>query len=157
MAYYSRPDWFNKYIFNPAVAAATWAGISVWGSRVLRVRGRKSGEWRSSPVNLLTYGGKQYLVAPRGLTQWVRNLRQAGEGSCSSVDESSGFGRAKSGTTRRSRSCAPISSAGPSRWDSSFAGSAQILPKQSCSESRRITRCSRSRVFLSRNTPARAV
>jgi deazaflavin-dependent oxidoreductase (nitroreductase family) len=80
MPYYSRPDWFNKYIFNPAVAAATRAGISGWGSRVLRVRGRKSGEWRSSPINLLTYGGKRYLVAPRGLTQWVRNLRQAGDG-----------------------------------------------------------------------------
>ncbi len=80
MAYYRKPDWFSHMIFNPAVAAATRAGISVWGSRVLRVRGRKSGEWRSSPVNLLTYEGKRYLVAPRGLTQWVRNLREAGEG-----------------------------------------------------------------------------
>jgi hypothetical protein len=31
-------------------------------------------------VNLLTHDGKQYLVAPRGQTQWVRNLRVAGEG-----------------------------------------------------------------------------
>ena len=52
----------------------------MWGSRVLRVRGRKSGEWRSSPVNLLTYEGKQYLVAPRGHTQWVRNIRISGAG-----------------------------------------------------------------------------
>jgi hypothetical protein len=80
MAYYRKPGWFTSTIFNPAVAAMTRAGISVWGSRVLRVRGRKSGEWRSAPVNLLTYEGKQYLVAPRGLTQWVRNLREAGEG-----------------------------------------------------------------------------
>jgi deazaflavin-dependent oxidoreductase (nitroreductase family) len=80
MAYYRQPGWFTKMIFNPAVAAMTRAGISIWGSRVLRVRGRKSGEWRSAPVNLLTYEGKQYLVAPRGLTQWVRNLREAGEG-----------------------------------------------------------------------------
>src|SRR3989449_9439060 len=58
----------------------TRAGISVWGSRVLRVRGRKSGEWRSAPVNLLTYEGQKYLVAPRGLTQWVRNMREAGGG-----------------------------------------------------------------------------
>ncbi len=55
-------------------------GVSVWGSRILRVRGRKSGEWRSSPVNLLTRDGKQYLVAPRGHTQWVRNIRVAGGG-----------------------------------------------------------------------------
>ena len=80
MAYYRKPGWFTSTIFNPAVAAMTRAGISVWGSRVLRVRGRKSGDWRSAPVNLLTYQGQQYLVAPRGLTQWVRNLRAAGGG-----------------------------------------------------------------------------
>jgi len=80
MAYYRKPGWFTRTIFNPTVAAMTRVGISVWGSRVLRVRGRKSGEWRSAPVNLLTYERQQYLVAPRGLTQWVRNLREAGEG-----------------------------------------------------------------------------
>ncbi|MDQ6719421.1 MAG: nitroreductase/quinone reductase family protein [Candidatus Dormibacteraeota bacterium] len=80
MAYYRRPGWFTKNVFNPAVAAMTRAGISVWGSRILRVRGRRSGEWRSAPVNLLTYEGRQYLVAPRGQTQWVRNLRVAGTG-----------------------------------------------------------------------------
>jgi deazaflavin-dependent oxidoreductase (nitroreductase family) len=58
----------------------TRAGISVWGSRELRVRGRTSGEWRTTPVNLLTLGGVRYLVAPRGVTQWVRNLRAAGDG-----------------------------------------------------------------------------
>jgi len=58
----------------------TRLGISVLGSRILRVRGRRSGEWRSTPVNLLTIGGVDYLVAPRGHTQWVRNLRVAGTG-----------------------------------------------------------------------------
>jgi F420H(2)-dependent quinone reductase len=80
MEHYQRPDWFTKHVFNRAVALATRLGISVWGSRVLRVRGRKSGEWRSSPVNLLTIGNTQYLVAPRGHTQWVRNIRIAGGG-----------------------------------------------------------------------------
>jgi deazaflavin-dependent oxidoreductase (nitroreductase family) len=78
--HYQRPGWFTKYIFNGLVALLTRLGLSVWGSRVLRVRGRTSGEWRSNPVNLLTYEGKQYLVAPRGHTQWVRNLRAAGGG-----------------------------------------------------------------------------
>ena len=64
-------------IFNRAVAGLTKLGISVWGSRVLYVRGRSSGEWRSTPVNLLTHRGERYLVAPRGTTQWVRNLRAA--------------------------------------------------------------------------------
>ena len=61
------------------IAVLTRAGISVWGSRELRVRGRKSGEWRAVPVNLLTYEGNRYLVAPRGETQWVRNARVTGQ------------------------------------------------------------------------------
>jgi deazaflavin-dependent oxidoreductase (nitroreductase family) len=67
-------------LFNETVAALTRLGISIWGSRVLSVRGRKSGEWRSTPVNLLTFEGQRYLVAPRGHTQWVRNMRAAGGG-----------------------------------------------------------------------------
>jgi F420H(2)-dependent quinone reductase len=80
MAYYRRPGWFDLKVQNPAVVALTRAGISVGGSRVLRIRGRASGEWRSAPVNLLSYEGQRYLVAPRGQTQWVRNLRVAGSG-----------------------------------------------------------------------------
>jgi len=67
-------------IFNGAIAALTRLGVSVYGSRVLAVRGRKSGEWRTVPVNLLEHEGAQYLVAPRGETQWVRNLRVTGTG-----------------------------------------------------------------------------
>jgi deazaflavin-dependent oxidoreductase (nitroreductase family) len=66
--------------FNSLVVGLTKAGISVLGSRVLYVRGRKSGEWRTTPVNLLTHEGARYLVAPRGHTQWVRNMRVAGGG-----------------------------------------------------------------------------
>ena len=55
-------------------------GVSVYGSRVLYVKGRKSGEWRSTPVNPLTLDGTRYLVAPRGNTQWVRNMRAVGAG-----------------------------------------------------------------------------
>ena len=77
---YIKPDWFTKNVFNRLVAVMTRAGVSVWGSRVLRVRGRKSGELRSSPVNLLTFERKRYLVAPRGNTQWVRNIRVTQQG-----------------------------------------------------------------------------
>ena len=77
---YVRPGWFTQHVFNPIVAVLTRAGLSVWGSRELRVRGRTTGEWRATPVNLLTYDGNRYLVAPRGVTQWVRNLRAASEG-----------------------------------------------------------------------------
>jgi deazaflavin-dependent oxidoreductase (nitroreductase family) len=74
-AHFKRPGWFTKYVFNAAVAAATRLGVSVLGSRVLEVRGRSSGEWRRTPVNLLVLGDQRYLVAPRGHTQWVRNMR----------------------------------------------------------------------------------
>jgi deazaflavin-dependent oxidoreductase (nitroreductase family) len=77
---YVRPDWFTTNVFNRVVALLTRLGLSVYGSRILAVRGRKSGEWRTTPVNLLTYKGGWYLVAPRGTTQWVRNIRSSGQG-----------------------------------------------------------------------------
>src|SRR5918993_2778787 len=77
---YQRPGWFTQHVFNPAVALLTRAGVSIAGSRVLEVRGRKTGEPRRTPVNLLTLERTRYLVAPRGHTQWVRNLRAHGEG-----------------------------------------------------------------------------
>jgi deazaflavin-dependent oxidoreductase (nitroreductase family) len=67
--------------FNETVARLTRMGISVYGSRVLAVKGRKSGEWRTTPVHPLSLAdGARYLVAPRGNTQWVRNLRAIGTG-----------------------------------------------------------------------------
>ena len=65
--------------FNDTVQHLTRLGVSIYGSRVLAVRGRKSGEWRTTPVNPLRLSdGTRYLVAPRGNTQWVRNLRATG-------------------------------------------------------------------------------
>lgn len=80
-AHYKKPDWFTVHVFNPMVARLTRLGVSVWGSRVLEVRGRASGEPRTNPVNLLTIESQHYLVAPRGETQWVRNVR-ADDGRC---------------------------------------------------------------------------
>src|SRR3954452_18938319 len=77
---YIKPDWFTAHVFNPLVAGLHRLGISVQGSQTLAIRGRKSGEMRTNPVNPFELGGKTYLLAPRGTTQWVRNLRAAGEG-----------------------------------------------------------------------------
>lgn len=77
---YVRPGWFTINVFNRIVAGMTRLGISVYGSRVLAVRGRRSGAWRTTPVNLLTHDGARYLVAPRGVTQWMRNIRASGKG-----------------------------------------------------------------------------
>ena len=79
--HYRQPGWFTKHVFNGIVALATRLGLSVWGSRVLQVRGRKTCELREVPVNLLILDGERYLVAPRGETQGVRNLRAAGDGA----------------------------------------------------------------------------
>jgi deazaflavin-dependent oxidoreductase (nitroreductase family) len=78
-ARYVRPS-RGTGVFNTAVAGLTKLGLSVWGSRVLAVRGRTWGQSRTTPVNPLTLDGVRYLVAPRGQTQWVRNLRAAGGG-----------------------------------------------------------------------------
>ncbi|HEX5504472.1 MAG TPA: nitroreductase/quinone reductase family protein [Thermomicrobiales bacterium] len=77
---YVQPGWFTTNVFNRFVALLTGLGVSVYGSRVLAVRGRASGAWRTTPVNLLVYRGERYLVAPRGVTQWVRNIRASGTG-----------------------------------------------------------------------------
>jgi deazaflavin-dependent oxidoreductase (nitroreductase family) len=77
--HYRQPGWFTRNVFNPSIAGLTRLGVSVLGSRVLEVPGRKTGEPRRTPVNLLTHEGRQYLVSPRGHGQWVRNVR-ANEG-----------------------------------------------------------------------------
>src|SRR3954464_5946142 len=79
-AHYRAPGWFTRNVANRAVAFLTRHGVSIVGSRVLAVRGRTSGEWRTTPVNLLDHDGRRYLVSARGEGQWVRKLRAAGTG-----------------------------------------------------------------------------
>ncbi len=75
-----KPGRFTVRVVNPCVSWLVLHGMNVWGARVLAVRGRVSGEWRTTPVNVLALDGRRYLVAPRGHVQWTRNLRAAGEG-----------------------------------------------------------------------------
>ncbi len=76
---YRKPGPLVRRAFNPMVMGLMQLGISLKGSRILEVRGRSTGLARRTPVNLLRHGGNEYLVSPRGDTQWVRNLR-AGDG-----------------------------------------------------------------------------
>lgn len=62
-------------LFNRVFGALTAAGLTFQHNFVLECRGRLSGRLLSTPVNLLEFAGEEYLVAPRGVTQWVRNLR----------------------------------------------------------------------------------
>jgi deazaflavin-dependent oxidoreductase (nitroreductase family) len=73
--HYRRPGWATRNLLNRSVLFLTRHGVSVWGSRILEVRGRTSGEPRRTPVNLLDIDGRRYLVSPRGNGQWVRNAR----------------------------------------------------------------------------------
>ena len=75
---YIEPNGFTRKVFNPFVGRMTRMGMSLWGSRVLSVPGRTTGAVRTTPVNVLTIGEERYLVAPRGITEWVKNVRVAG-------------------------------------------------------------------------------
>jgi deazaflavin-dependent oxidoreductase (nitroreductase family) len=77
--HYRAPGRFTRAVMNPLVAGLTRLGLPLAGSAVLGVRGRTSGEVRTTPVNPLRLDGRRYLVAARGHTQWVRNLRAAGQ------------------------------------------------------------------------------
>jgi len=77
--HYRAPGRLTRAVMNPLVAGLTRLGLPLAGSAVLGVRGRTSGEVRTTPVNPLRLDGRRYLVAARGHTQWVRNLRVAGD------------------------------------------------------------------------------
>lgn len=66
-------------LFNATLRRLAELGVSIQGTTALRVRGRVSGQVRPVVVNLLTVDGRDYLVSPRGNTQWARNVRAAGE------------------------------------------------------------------------------
>jgi hypothetical protein len=55
------------------------AGIGLAGTRALRIRGRNTGKLRGVVINLMTVRARDYVVSPRGNTQWVRNARAAGQ------------------------------------------------------------------------------
>lgn len=75
---YDRPNAAARFA-NAVIRTLAEAGISIAGTRAISVRGRKSGKRRGVVINLLTVDGVDYLVAPRGTTEWVRNVRAAGE------------------------------------------------------------------------------
>ena len=128
--------------FNSTVVWLTRRGLSVWGSRVLYVRGRTSGQWRSNPVNVLTLDGRRYLVAPRGRTQWVRNLRAAGSGELRVGRRVRSSQRRRSLTLTSQPCCARTCDDGSSRWVCSSTGSTRTPRMRSYWRSHQATRSS---------------
>lgn len=55
-------------------------GLPVAGVWILRTRGRRTGRVHDVPVVPVVLDGERYLVAPRGATDWMRNLNAAGAG-----------------------------------------------------------------------------
>ena len=64
---------------NRAFGRLVALGLGLPHNYLLHVRGRTTGRFHSTPVNLLELGGRRFLVAGRGRTQWVRNAEAAGE------------------------------------------------------------------------------
>ncbi len=69
----------TERIFNRAFGLLVGLGLGLSHNYLLQVRGRTTGRVYSTPVNVLELGGKRWLVAGRGRTQWVRNAEVAGE------------------------------------------------------------------------------
>ncbi|EST37084.1 hypothetical protein N566_14900 [Streptomycetaceae bacterium MP113-05] len=79
--HYNRPGRLETLLMTRPVTWLAHRGLAPFGAGALAVRGRKSGLVRVTAVNPLSHGGDRYLVAARGQTEWVRNLRAAdGEG-----------------------------------------------------------------------------
>ncbi|MFC4242561.1 nitroreductase/quinone reductase family protein [Gryllotalpicola reticulitermitis] len=76
---YVRPGAFTNRVFNPFMGWLVRRGLPLKGAVILEVTGRKSGEPRTTPVNPLPLNGEQYLLSPRGVTEWVRNVRVSGQ------------------------------------------------------------------------------
>ena len=75
---YREPSPLEK-AFNKVFGFIVALGFGLPHNYLVQVKGRKSGKTYSTPIDLLEFKGKRYLVAPRGRTQWVRNAEVAGE------------------------------------------------------------------------------
>jgi deazaflavin-dependent oxidoreductase (nitroreductase family) len=90
----------------------------------LAVRGRRSGTWRTVPVNVLEFDGQRYLVAPRGDTHWARNLRASGSGELRTRRGTEAFQAVEVPDAER----APIIDAYLARWGSQVKSQFSQLP-----------------------------
>lgn len=114
---YLKPGFFVSRIVNPLLMKLRLVPT-------LAVRGRTSGEWRTVPVNVLEMDGARYLVAPRGDTQWVRNLRAAGTGELRIKGRTEAF----SATEVADPDQQPIIDAYLARWGSQVKSQFADLP-----------------------------
>ena len=70
-------------LVNAAFSTLTRLGLGRRERHILTVVGRKSGQPRSTPVDVISVDGERWLVAGYGVSSWVHNLRAAGAGTLS--------------------------------------------------------------------------
>jgi len=75
--FYHKPSRIVQ-LMNGFIGRLASLGLMPSDTVQLEVRGRKSGQPRSNAVTWVEHNGQRYLVAPRGETEWVRNVRAAG-------------------------------------------------------------------------------
>lgn len=75
---FRQPNLFDRTV-NRTFGFLLKLGLGLPHNYLLEVRGRKTGRVYSTPVNLIEFKHRKYLVAPRGYTQWVRNAEASGE------------------------------------------------------------------------------
>lgn len=73
---YKKPGAVDK-VANSILGFFSSRGIGPEKIHIIEVRGRKSGQLRTAVVNIVNYEGDRYLVAPRGNTEWARNVKAA--------------------------------------------------------------------------------
>jgi deazaflavin-dependent oxidoreductase (nitroreductase family) len=114
---YLKPGFVVSRLVNPLL-------MTLGGHTTLAVRGRKSGEWRTVPVNVLEVDGQRYLVAPRGDTHWARNLRAAGSGELRSRRGKKPFNAVEVSDAEKP----PLIEAYLARWGSQVRSQFKALP-----------------------------
>jgi deazaflavin-dependent oxidoreductase (nitroreductase family) len=77
MTVYHKPSGAVK-LMNAFIGRLASIGLIPGGTVQLEVKGRRSGKTRLVAVTLAEHEGQRYLVAPRGNTEWVRNVKAAG-------------------------------------------------------------------------------
>jgi hypothetical protein len=75
---FRKPNFFERML-NKAFGVLVGIGIGLRHNYLVEVPGRRTGRLYSTPIDLLEFRGKRFLVAPRGRTEWVRNAESAGE------------------------------------------------------------------------------
>jgi len=66
-------------MINSVFQAMIRLGLGKEYRHILTVRGRRTGNPYSTPVDVMQRDGQRWLVAAYGVTNWVRNARAAGQ------------------------------------------------------------------------------